>query len=317
VERRPYGDTGLEVSALCYGAMTIRHDPDLKGGVAPSLLRALEGGVTLVDTARVYAGSEEIVAATLREWRGERPIVSTKLLPKARDTWREWRPLAEAYTPESIRASVEASLAALRVDALDIVHLHQWWAPWADEAELFDTLGALRREGKLRFAAISVGDHEHDAALEVVGRKGVAGVQLIVNLFESRPLSSLLPIAKKRGVGAIARCVYDSGGLSGALDEAGFRARPFLTHAPYAEYQARLAALRERFTPEPAATLPELALRFALSADGVSSVTVGMPTVAFVEDALRTAAKGPLPAEAIAEIRRHHVWTKNFYEKLA
>ena len=316
MERRPYGDSGLTVSALCYGAMTIAQDPDLHDDVAPSLLRALEGDVRLVDTARVYPRSEAIVAATLKAWRGERPVISTKLAPLSAATFRECRPIAEAFTPASIRRSVEDSLTALDVATLDIVHLHQWWHPWTYEDEIFATLDALRREGKIGYAAISVGDHEHDAALEAVSRRRVDGIQLIVNLFESRPLASILPLAGLRGVGVIARCALDSGGLTGTLTEADFRARLFLKYAPFGDYAARLHALAERFVPAVAPTLADLALRFALSAPGVSAVTIGMPSVAMVDACLAAVRQGPLPDEAMAAIRREHVWTKNFYERL-
>ena len=316
MEQRPYGDTGLTVSALAYGAMSVAQDPDIRDGVAPSLLAALEGGVTLIDTARAYGASENVIASTLREWRGARPLISTKLRALSRETWRFHRPLAEAYTSQSVRASVDASLAALGVETLDIVHLHQWHYLWTHEPEWLETLEALRAEGKLRFIAVSAQDHEHDALLELISGRRIDGVQLILNLFESRPMTSVLPLAAARGVGVIARCVFDSGGLAGDLTSADFAARPFLRHAPYDQYQERLNALAGRFTPEPGRDLADLALRFALSAPGVSAATVGMPRTAMVKSAVEAAARGPLPAAAADEIRREHVWTKNFYEQL-
>jgi aryl-alcohol dehydrogenase-like predicted oxidoreductase len=315
MQQRPYGSSGLTVSAVAYGAMTIAQDPGLKDGVSPSLLAALGAGVTLIDTARVYPASEAIIAATLKAWRGPRPMISTKLAPLGRETWRRRRPLVEAYTPESLRASVEGSLQALGVESLDIVHLHQWHYLWTHEPAWLETLLALRAEGKLRCIAVSAQDHEHDAVLELVSQGRIDGVQAIVNLFESRPAAGLLPLAAERGVGVIARCVYDSGGLTG-LSREQFAARPFLKDAPFGEYQARLRALKARFLPEIAADIPELALRFVLSLPGVSSATLGMNDTAMVETALAAAAKGPLPVEAVEAIRREHVWTKNFYERL-
>lgn len=316
MELRPYGDSGLMISPLCYGAMTIAQDPGLRDDVAPSLLRALEGGVRIVDTARVYPRSEAIVGATLKAWRGQRPVISTKLAPSSAATFREYRPIAEAYTPDSIRRSVEDSLAALDVETLDIVHLHQWWHLWTYEDEIFATLDALRREGKIGHAAISVGDHEHDAVLEAVSRKRVSGLQLILNLFESRPLAAVLPLAGLRGVGVIARCALDSGGLTGMLSKDDFRARPFLKHAPFDDYAARLQALADCFVPAAAPTLTDLALRFALSVPDVSAVTIGMPSVTMVDACLESARSGPLPDEVMTAIRREHVWTRNFYERL-
>lgn len=316
MDRRPYGSTGLDVSILTYGAMSVAADPGLRDGVAPSLLAALAAGVNLVDTARVYPGSEEIVGATLRAWEGPAPLISTKVRSQARDAYRFACPVAEAYPPAAIRESVEASLAALGRETLDIVHLHQWHYAWTHDLSWLEALHALRDEGKLRFIAVSVQDHEHDAALELVSRGLVDGVQAIVHLFESRPTNALLPLARDRGVGVIARCVLDSGGLTGALDAADFARRTFLKHAPYADYAARLAALEAQFTPAVAATLPELALRFVASLPGVSTLTLGMPEARFVEAAAASLAKGPLPAEVVAAIRRDHVWTRNFYERL-
>lgn len=316
MERRPYGASGLEVSVLTYGAMGVRADPGLKDGVAPSLIAALERGVNLIDTARVYPGSEEIVAATLRAWTGPAPLISTKLRSEARDAWRFPHPVAEAYPPDAIRRSVEESLRALSVERLDIVHLHQWWYGWLSDLSWLETLHALRDEGKLGLIAISVQDHEHDAALELVSRGLVDGVQAIVHLFESRPANAFLPLARAKGVGVIARCVLDSGGLGERLTREAFAARPFLKHAPYEEYQARVEALEARFTPGVAASLPELAIRFAASLEGVSTLTLGMPDRRFVEAAVEALAAGPLPAEAVTAIRREHVWTRNFYERL-
>ncbi|ESZ86697.1 MAG: hypothetical protein Q27BB25_13020 [Blastomonas sp. CACIA14H2] len=296
--------------------MLIAQDPQLKGNVAPSLLHALDGGVRVIDTARIYPRSEAIVAATLKQWRGERPVLSTKLAPQTAATFREYRPIAEAYTPASVRRSVEESLTALGVETLDIVHLHQWWHLWTYDDAIFATLAALRNEGKIRHLAISAGDHEHDAVLEAVNLRRVDGIQLILNLFESRPLSSILPLAALRGAGVIARCALDSGGLTGLLTQDDFLARPFLRHAPFENYASRLNALAAHFVPASAQSLTELALRFALTAPEVSTVTIGMSSEAMVDVCLEAEQRGPLSDEAMTSIRREHVWTKNFYERL-
>ncbi|WP_337185119.1 aldo/keto reductase [Phenylobacterium sp.] len=316
MERRAFGSTGLDVGVLTYGAMTISTDPGLRDGIAPSLLAALEAGVNLVDTARVYPGSEEIVGATIRAWSGPAPHVSTKVRSRARDAYRFACPVSEAYPPAAIRESVEDSLKALGRDVLDIVHLHQWHYGWTHDLSWLETLHALRDEGKLRLIAVSVQDHEHDAALELVSRGLVDGVQAIVHLFESRPANALLPLCAERGVGAIARCVLDSGGLTGGLSAEDFTARTFLKHAPHADYAARLAALEAAFVPHVAESLPELALRFTASLPGVSTLTLGLPERRFVTDAAHSLAKGPLPDEVMTAIRREHVWSRNFYEKL-
>lgn len=317
MEYRDFGASGLRVSTLAYGAMGIAQDPGLEGGVAPSLLAALDAGVTLVDTARAYRDSETIIRRTLAEWPGERPVISTKLMPGSRDAFRWPAPLETSYTPASIRASVDGSLAALGVERLDIVHLHQWHHAWTHDPAWRETLFDLHREGKVGLVAVSAQDHEHDALLEAVSAGYLDGAQVIVNLFESRPLNAFLPLAVSKGVGVIARCALDSGGLSGLLGDDDFATRPFLKRAPVTEYRARAAALTGQFVPEAATDLADLAIRFGLSAPGVSSVTLGMNSNAFVASAVASAARGALDDETMDAIRKQHVWSKNFYEGLA
>lgn len=314
--RRPFGRTGIDVGPLAYGAMSVTADPDIADGVAPSLLRALEGGIDLIDTARVYPGSEDVIRKTLRVWHGPRPLISTKVQSMCEDAWRFPHAIEQAYTPTSIRRSVDDSLAALGVETLDIVHLHQWHYAWTHEPNWLETLRALRREGKIRCIAVSAQDHEHDALLELISGGMVDSVQLIVNLFESRPLNAVVPRAEACGVGVIGRCVMDSGGLAGTLTRHEFAQRRFLQHAPFDQYAARLRDLAHAFCPEFADNVAELALRFAAHAPGVSTITLGLPTRRLVDDALAVLAKGPLAAEAVNAIRREHVWTKNFYERL-
>ena len=311
-----FGQTPLNTSVLAYGAMSIGDDPELAGGVAPSLLHALDSGVNVIDTARIYPGSEDIIRATLRAWRGPRPLISTKVQTQCLDAWRFPHPIAQAYTAQSIRRSVDASLLALGVETLDIVHLHQWHYPWTHEPEWLHTLQTLRSQGKLRHIAVSAQDHEHDALLELVSRNMVDGVQLILNLFESRPLNAVLPLAQARGLGVIARCVLDSGGLSGVLSSADFLQRRFLQHAPFEEYNQRLQRLQAQMCPRYADNLAQLALRFAAFAPGVSTITLGLPGRDLVDSAVAALKLGPLHPDAMALIRREHVWTKNFYERL-
>jgi aryl-alcohol dehydrogenase-like predicted oxidoreductase len=142
-------------------------------------------------------------------------------------------------------------------------------------------------------------------------------VQVILNIFESRPMSALLPLARERGVGVIARCVYDSGGLSGSLTAEEFRGRRFLQHAPYEQYRARLDELARRFVPGEASSIAELALRFALSVPGVSAAAIGMPETRLVDAGIDATERGPLSAAVVEAIRREHVWTRNFYERLS
>ncbi|MFY7926277.1 MAG: aldo/keto reductase [Aquidulcibacter sp.] len=316
MDQRKFGKTGWRVSPISYGAMGIALDPDLNNGISPSLLLALEKGMTMIDTARIYPGSEEIIGKSLRAWKGEKPLISTKIAPLTAKTFRQFRPLASAFTPQSIRDSVEASLRALGVERVDVLHLHQWFYLWSFEPAWFDSLHKLQREGKIGAIAVSAQDHEHDALLEIIRSNMVDCIQFIFNIFESRPKVSVLPLAEKHGVATIGRCVLDSGGLSGTLTEAQFAQNLFLKHAPFSDYQKRLDALRTAYVGTHANSLGELAVRYALSDQRLSTITLGCPTRALVHANLQAAANGPLPQAIVDEITTYHVWTKNHYERL-
>ncbi len=58
------------------------------------------------------------------------------------------------------------------------------------------------KKGKIRCIAISAQDHEHDALLEIVSAGLVDGVQVIFNIFESRPMSALLPLGAESAASA-------------------------------------------------------------------------------------------------------------------
>ncbi len=313
---RQFGRSTMKVSELAFGAMGIAHDPNLKAGVSRSLLYALEHGVNLIDTARIYPGSESIIASTLREWTGAKPGISTKLASSDRSGFRAGGPVEHYYSEEGIVRSVDASLRALGVERLDIVHLHQWHYRWTHELSWLETLQRLQAEGKVGLIAVSAQDHEHDALLELVGSSHIDGIQTIINLFESRPMNALLPHAANAGVGVIARCVLDSGGLTRVMDDDEFRSITFLKNAPAGEYQQRVEQLRAAFIPAVAPTIASLAMRFALSHPAVSCMALGLAGEAQVKEALDAVEAGSLPAASIEDIRRHHVWTKNFYERL-
>ena len=315
--QRPLGRGGPAVSVVTFGGMRFNETP-LAGGVSRALLAALEGGVTCLDTARNYQDSEAVIGRTLREWSGPRPVLCTKVKPLDPTNFRFHVPIEQQFTPASIRASVEASLRDLGVDCIDLLQLHQWYALWTHRPEWLETFRALRTEGKIRRFGISAQDHEHDALLPVVDAGLVEVVQIIFNLFESRPLVALLPLCAEHGVGVIARCVLDhSGALTGTHDAAWLLANDFklkqASPAVAQEYVARIARLEAEVAHPAGMSLTELAIRFALSHPAVSTLTLSMQEPAHVGPNLAAAARGPLPAELVQRITREHVWVKNFY----
>ena len=301
------------VSPIAFGAMRITADGDGKSSV---LLHALERGVTTIDTARNYGESEAIVGRTLREWRGARPFIATKVRPKDVSNWRFYVPMPEQFTRASIIESVETSLRTLGVECIDLLQLHQWYYRWSHETEWLEALHALRAAGKIRFIGVSAQDHEHDGVLRLVDDRMVDAVQVVLNAFESRPLVSVVPLADARGIGVIARCVFDhSAALAGVATVESLARDVKLSNASseiVTEYLRRIDRLRDEALAH-GMTLAELGVRFVLSRPGVSTVAISTATPAQVDEVVAAAGRGPLPDALFDRICREHVWVKNFY----
>ena len=146
-----FGRTGLDVSVVGLGCGGhSRLGQTYGASVDDSVLlvrRALDLGITYVDTAQAYR-TEEIVGEGVRGRRDE-VVISTKVSPRDRE--------GTLLDAEALRAAVQASLQKLGTDRIDVYHLHGVGDDEYREvvAELVPELERLRDEGLIRFLAIS------------------------------------------------------------------------------------------------------------------------------------------------------------------
>ena len=137
----------LEVRRLGFGAMRIVGDR-VEG--ARVLRRALELGVTLIDTANIYGAgvSEEVIAEALYPYPDELVITSKGGLGWGlQDRIRDGR-------PEHLREALDASLRRLRLERIDLYQLHRH-DPEVPIEESIGALDELRLEGKIRLVGVS------------------------------------------------------------------------------------------------------------------------------------------------------------------
>ena len=314
MERRLLGRTDMTVSAIGFGAWAIGGSwGDVDDQASMRALHAgIDAGMNFIDTADVYGDgrSERLVARLRRERPGETFWVATKAgrrLPQQ---------TCEGYSRENLIAWIERSLTNLEMDALDLLQLHCPPSQLYRQADTFGILDDLVAAGKVRYYGVSV--ETVDEALTAMQHPGVQSVQIIFNMFRLKPAERVLAEAAKRQVGILARVPLASGLLTGKLrPDTAFAAddhRSFnregqafdkgetLSGVPY---EAGLAAVEElRPLVPPGASLTQVALRWILMFDGVTSAIPGARTAAQARENAAAAALPPLDAGTMAAVRR-------------
>lgn len=281
-----------------------------------ALHAAIDAGINFVDTALVYGNghSEKLVGRLLKE-RTERVYVATKIPPK-NFRWPSGGSISEAFPRDHIVRSVEQSLQNLGVEKVDLIQLHVWNADWLYEDEWYSALCELRDAGKLSYFGVSIDDHEPDSALDLVRSGKVDTVQVIFNIFDQSPADHLLGACAESQVGVIVRVPFDEGSLTGKINpsttfpKGDWRNRYFAGDRKEQVY-TRVQRLASLLGAE-AQTLPELALKYCLYPDEVSTVIPGMRTVKHVNANATVTAATRLSKETVERLREHR-WDRNFY----
>ncbi|MFF9125119.1 aldo/keto reductase [Streptomyces sp. NPDC014889] len=175
------------------------------------LRRAVERGVTLIDTADNYGPSvaEELVAEALHPYP-ENLVIATKggVVRTGDSAWHV------DGRPEQLRAMCEASLRRLRLERIDLYQLHRL-DPAVPMAEQLGALDELRDEGKIRHLGLdTVSAEQLAAALELTS---VASVQNRYNLLD-RASEPLLELCEERGIAFLPWFPLGNGALTGHPD---------------------------------------------------------------------------------------------------
>lgn len=310
MEYRRLGKTGRDVSVIGFGAWAIGADWGAvdDAGSLRALHAAADAGVTLIDTADVYGDghSEQVIRRFLGERPGESFFIATKMGRRV--------PLELAnYTPESFRAWTDRSRENLGMETLDLVQLHCLHPSIYYSPEHFAALDELVAAGAIRNYGVSV--EKVEEGLKAIEFPGVATVQIIFNMFRQRPAERFLAEAVRRDVGVLARVPLASGMLTGKLTaDTAFEPtdhRQFNRHGESfdvgetfagVDYQTGLAVVDElrALVPE-GATLAQLALRWILMHDGITTTIPGAKTPA---QAAANAAAADLPPLSPASMAR-------------
>ena len=202
--QRPLGATGLSVAPLCLGAMNFG-DPTDPDESARMIDRAIDGGITMIDVADVYAGgeSEKIVGNALAA-NGKRDdiVLATKVgMPHGKGAPDQW------HRREHIVSSCERSLASLQTDHIDLYQLHRPTFADVPQEETLAAFDELVKSGKVRH----VGCSTHPAwmvmeALAISERDGLPRYeteQPPYNLVDRRIENELVPLCERYEIGLL------------------------------------------------------------------------------------------------------------------
>lgn len=267
---------------LNYGIANRAGQPPF-GTVCEILACAAAAGVNCLDTAAIYGSSEDVLGRALRETGlAGRMAVVTKV-PAVPDG------LAVVQAGEFIRASVMESLRRLRLDCLPLCLFHR-----EADSRYLDDLLKLRAAGLIRHAGVSA-DNSPAPAVSIAGALPVDALQLPMNVLDRRHENSgVLRITQSRGLAVFVRSVY----LQGLLLMPEENIIPEL--AAVIPARRRLNAIAR----QAGMGMDELALRYILSLDGVTSVITGVETVPQMRRNAELFQRGALPDDLISAIRQ-------------
>jgi aryl-alcohol dehydrogenase-like predicted oxidoreductase len=301
---RRLGKTGLQVSEIGFGGWAVGGNAwgnsygETDDEVSKAAIRrALQRGITLFDTADVYGQghSEALLGEVLTEWVGPPPVVVTK---GGINFYRKDGTLEPDWTPFALAHAVQQSLTRLRREALDVFLLMNPPVEDLDRFRVWETMDALKRAGKIKWYGASVAEPE-DGVWLLKNNLPVDVLEVSYSLFYQGATTELLPLARRRKVGVLAREPLANGFLTGKYDpDATFPAGDIRASLPpeyvaaMAETAARLDFLRRDGVRTPA----QAALRFVLDDPGVSCVVVGAKTPEQVDENVLAADVPPIDA---------------------
>ena len=203
----------FEVSAIGLGCMNLSHaygTPPPRDVATAVLDGALNGGITLFDTAALYGfgANEELLGSLLAQHR-ERIVLTSKCGMQGVDGVR-----VIDGRPDTIRASVEASLKRLRTDVIDVLYLHRLDA----KVPVEDSVGAMAdlvQAGKVR----SLGLSEVSAATlrRAHAVHPIAALQTEYSLWTRNPEIAVLDTCRALGIAFVAFSPLARGFLGGKL----------------------------------------------------------------------------------------------------
>jgi len=296
MQHRRLGSTGVWVSELCLGTMmfgewgTQDHDESIR-----IIHRALDAGITFIDTADVYSqGESEVIVGKALAGRRDDIVLATKAFmpmsddPNHRGSSRRW-----------IIREVENSLRRLDTDRIDLYQIHRW-DPATDLDETLGALSDLVHQGKIRYFG-----HSTFPASAIVEAQWTAQRRNRERFVTEQPTYSILtrgiendvlPTCQRYGMGVLSYSPLAGGWLSGRYSKDATKGPVSVARRRLAnrfdldlpENQRKLDAVGQlaKLADDAGITLLEMAIAFVLRHPAITSTIVGPRTMEHLESQL-------------------------------
>jgi aryl-alcohol dehydrogenase-like predicted oxidoreductase len=316
MQYRRFGRTGWQVSEIGYGMWGMGgwtgsdDDESLR-----SLQRSVDLGCNFFDTAWGYGAghSEGLLGQLVRANPDKKLYTATKMPPK-NFIWPSRREftLEDCFPPDHIEEYVQKSLENAGLDSYDLMQFHTWEDSWLADDRWVHKLADLRSQGLIQAVGISINRWEPWNGVAAVRSGFIDAVQVIYNIFDQNPDDELFPACDEMDVAVIARVPFDEGTLTGNLTkdstwpEDDWRSTYFVSENLISSVEH--ADALKPLVPA-GMTMPEMALRFILNSQSVSTIIPGMRKLHHVEQNIATSDAGPLP-EALHDQLKPHRWDR-------
>jgi len=315
MKHRTFGRSGIKVSEIIFGAGSVGgiliHKDDATKREA--IRRAIAGGINWIDTAAQYGNgrSEEALGWLLPE-AGATPYLSTKFnldIENLKDI------------PRQIEERLTASLARLRRSSVDLLQLHNriGSTPGGRVMTVEQILGRngvadglerLREKGLIRHMGIT-GLGETACVCEVIRSGRFDSAQVYYNLLNpsagrrmpmawtGQNLGGIIDACRANNVAVMAIRIFAAGII--ATDERTGRESIITADTSAVEEERKTTAVFDAIGAGDG-TRGQIALRFVLSNPDVSCAVIGSSELHHIDEALRAAEMGPLPAQTLARL---------------
>lgn len=322
MQYRRFGQSDLEISTVGFGTWTLASNwwgetDDIDAMVGT----ARDCGINFFDTAPVYGedGFGESMLAPLLKAHRDEIVLTTKCgydidaprkFPGQSERPQDWR-------PEAVRAQLEASLVRLGTDYIDLYQLHNVRIDAVHNDALWDELGKLRAEGKVRELGVALGPAIGwvQEGIDSLTDRPIVSLQTVFNILEQEPglTFAAQPAVREGRAGLIARVPHASDVLSGKITrDTTFPPgdhRAHRNHDNMLDNFDKADTLAFLYGNETGRTIGQVAIAGILANEAFTTV---LPTTLTTDDVREYAAAADMTLTDDERSRLDALWATNF-----